>query len=388
VIADSAKTALAVRVAGLDRPGALQEWWDMARSRNLSEFESALSRLQIPMFNVMYADHAGHILYLFGGDVPKRSRGDVAYWAGTVPGDSSATLWSDYLSYNQLPRLLDPPTGWLQNANDPPWTTTVPVQLRPDSFPAYLAPVGMAFRPQRSAHMLSADSSITFDELVQYKHSTRMELADRVLDDLLAAANKTGSPRARQAAEVLAKWDRQANSDSRGTLLFVRWAQLWTSVGPKAFAAPWRLDSAITTPHGLANAAQAVKALDQAAADVEKAYGALDAPWGDFVRIRYAGKDLPGNGAPGDPFGVFRAAYPAPDTDGKLKIMGGDTYYAAIEFASPVHAKVLTSYGNSTQPGSKHMGDQLELFAKQQMRDAWRTRQEIEAHLELKEELK
>jgi acyl-homoserine-lactone acylase len=55
-----------------------------------------------------------------------------------------------------------------------------------------------------------------------------------------------------------------------------------------------------------------------------------------------------------------------------------------VEFSNPVKAKVLTAYGNATQPGSKHKGDQLELFSKKQMRDAWRTRSEVEAHLESK----
>ena len=32
------------------------------------------------------------------------------------------------------------------------------------------------------------------------------------------------------------------------------------------------------------------------------------------------------------------------------------------------------SYGNATQPGSSHRGDQLELFAKKELRPAWRTR--------------
>ena len=115
---------------------------------------------------------------------------------------------------------------------------------------------------------------------------------------------------------------------------------------------------------------------------------ALDVPWGDVMRIRYAGKDLPGNGAPGDPFGVFRTAYYSPDTDGKFALMGGDTYYAVMEFGSPVRAKVLLAYGNATQPGSKHVGDQLELFAKQQMRDPWRTRKDIEANVESREEIR
>jgi len=389
VVLDSAKTAVAIRVAGLDRPGMLEQWWDMARAKTIGEFETIMRRLDIPMFNAMYADHAGHIYYLFGGDVPVRPRGDWRYWFGTVPGDSSATLWNQYLTYDQLPKLIDPATGWLQNANDPPWTSTVPSLLRPDSFPPYLAPVNMAFRPQRSAHMLFADSSVTFDELVAYKNSTRMELADRVLDELIAVARTSGTPRAKRGADVLEKWDRQAQTDSRGAVLFTSWVQGWFSGAKRwVFKNEWRLDSAITTPAGIVDPAAALRALDAAAEQVEKTYRSLDVPYGDVMRLRYAGKDLPGNGAPGDPFGVFRTAYYVPDKDGRFAISGGDTYYALTEFGNPVRAKVLLAYGNATQSGSKHVGDQLELFSKQEMRDAWRTRKDVEAHLELREEIR
>jgi acyl-homoserine-lactone acylase len=63
-------------------------------------------------------------------------------------------------------------------------------------------------------------------------------------------------------------------------------------------------------------------------------------------------------------------------------MIAGDTYYQVVEMGIPVRAKVLLAYGNSTQPGSPHVGDQLELFSKKQMRDAWRTRKDVEAHLE------
>ncbi|MGE0556049.1 MAG: acylase [Gemmatimonadales bacterium] len=385
VIADSGHVAFAVRVAGLDRPGMLQEWWDMGRATNFAEFEAAVKRLEIPMFNIMYADRDGRIYYLFGGDVPKRSHGDVRYWFGTVAGDTSANQWSSYLSYEELPKLLDPPTGWLQNANDPPWTSTVPSQLDPASYPAYVAPVNMVWRPHRSATMLAEDESVTFDEMIAYKHSTRMALADRLLDPLLAAARKSGSAKAKAAADVLERWDRQAQAESRGAVLFQAWAQRYVSPNPNAFATPWRLDAALETPSGLGQPAEAVKALEAAAEQVEAAHGSLDVPWGEVMRLRFAGKDLPGNGAPGDPVGVFRTAYYAPDQDGKMAIAAGDTYYAITEFGDVVRAKVLLAYGNATQPHSKHQGDQLELFARQEMRDAWFTRAEVEQHLELRE---
>ncbi|MHB1329538.1 MAG: penicillin acylase family protein, partial [Gemmatimonadales bacterium] len=115
------------------------------------------------------------------------------------------------------------------------------------------------------------------------------------------------------------------------------------------------------------------------------AYGSLDVPYGEVMRLRYGGKDLPGNG--GDNGGLFRVANYMPDEDGKFRIVGGDTYYQAVELGKPVRAKVLLAYGNATQPGSKYIGDQLDLFAAKQMRDAWLTRADVEANLDAREEL-
>jgi acyl-homoserine-lactone acylase len=42
----------------------------------------------------------------------------------------------------------------------------------------------------------------------------------------------------------------------------------------------------------------------------------------------------------------------------------------------------MLSCGNASQPGSPHLGDQLQLFSEQKMRPAWRTREEIETNLE------
>jgi len=70
-----------------------------------------------------------------------------------------------------------------------------------------------------------------------------------------------------------------------------------------------------------------------------------------------------------------------------LASFAGDTYIAAIEFSQPVRAQVLTTYGNASQPNSPHIEDQLPLFARNQMRPAWRDREEIMAHLEAREVL-
>jgi acyl-homoserine-lactone acylase len=199
---------LALRMAGLDRPNMVLQWWRMINSSDFDEFESALKMAQLPFWNVMYADRDGEIFYLFNGLVPKRNSGDWNYWNRIIPGGRSADIWTEVHPYEDLPKLKNPETGWLQNANDPPWTSTIPMALNPDNYPAYMAPRHMFFRPQRAARMMIEDESITFDELVGYKLSTHSEFADRILDDLFAAVDNSDSERAKAAKDVLEHWDK------------------------------------------------------------------------------------------------------------------------------------------------------------------------------------
>ncbi|MEG4989633.1 acylase [Microcoleus sp. BR0-C5] len=383
ILTEKQGKAIALRVVGLDKPAALQQWWDMARSKNFSEFETALKRLEIPMFTVMYADREGHIMHLFNGQVPIRKNGDFKYWSGTIPGNTSETLWSKNHPYADLPRVVDPPSGWLQNTNDPPWTTTFPSPIAPDNYPAYMAPRGpMDLRSQRSAKMLLEDEKISFAELMQYKHSTQVELADRLLDDLIPVARQ-GSEKARRAAEVLATWDRKVDADSRGAVLFAFWKKAMDA--DRLFAKPWSEDAPLTTPDGLANPAEAVRVLEATATKVEVTYGALDVAWGEVFRLPGVA-NLPANGADGA-LGVFRSVWFAPRKDNRFQAVAGDSFVAAIEFSNPVKAMALNSYGNASQPGSPHAGDQSELFARKELRPVWRSRSEIEAHLSSRQKL-
>ena len=379
VVSEEDGKATALRVVGLDQPGVLSQWWDMARSQNLAEFEKALKRLQLPMFTVMYADREGHIMHLFNGQVPVREQGDFQYWRGQIPGNTSKTLWTKTHPYEDLPRIIDPDSGWLQNANDPPWTTTFPAAIKADKYPSYMAPRFMDFRAQSSASMLAEDEKITFDEMVEYKHSTNMEFAERILDDLIPSARKYGGELAQLAATVLEKWDRQANADSRGAVLFAYWARELDF--DEAFSKPWTKDSPLTTPDGLANPKSAVALLEAAATKVQKVYGKLDVAWGEVFRLKHRNVNLPGNGGDGD-LGIFRVVNFAPEENGRFQPVAGDSYVAAIEFSQPVQAMALMSYGNSSQPGSRHSVDQLELFAQKQLRPVWRIRKDIEANLE------
>lgn len=386
VVGERDGKALALRVAGLDLPHLVGQYAQMIRATNLQEFDAAVSQLQMPLFTVMYADRDGHIMHLFGGRTPVRPDGHWR-WSGLVPGDTAKTLWTSTHPFADLPRIVDPPTGWLQNANDPPWTTTFPEAIDPARYPAYMAPRGMSFRAQRSARMLDEDSSLTFDELVQDKHSTRMELADRLLDDLVPIAKSRGGVLA-EAAAVLERWDRLAEADSRGAVLFDRfWRELvQLSEGRPIFKTGWDEKRPRVTPDGLADPVTARRALQAAALRLGLERRPFDVAWGDVYRLRRDSVDLPANGGPGD-LGIFRVVNYRKEDDGRFRAVGGDSFVFVAEFGDRVRAQSLLTAGNWSQSGSPHRTDQLRLFADKRLKPVWRMRSEIEGNLEMKEQV-
>jgi acyl-homoserine-lactone acylase len=354
-------------------------------ARNFAEFQNAFKVLEVPTFNVVYADRAGHIEYLYNGLVPRHASGDLRFWSGLVPGDSSATLWHDYLTYQELPKVIDPPGGTVQNSNDPPWDAAWPTLIDSKPYQASIATDRVSLRMERGIRMLGQSDKISYQQLIEDKWSTRSELADRVLPELLEAADASADELARQAAQVLRNWDRNTDAGSRGALLFLAWTKEKGSVSgylAHGFAVPFDPAQPLNTPRGLADPAAAVAALERAATTMLKTTGALDTPWGEVMRLRIDDVDLPASGGPGL-LGVFNVIdYDDANPDGTRSADFGASYVALVSFETPMRAKVLLSYGDSSQPGSPHHSDQLWLLSRGQLRDAWLTRAQVEQHLE------
>jgi acyl-homoserine-lactone acylase len=386
--------ALVMRVSGFDRPGMLEEYWAMQNATSIDEFESAVERMQVPFLNHIYADRQGHILFQYLGLIPKTAASSLVQLEGIVlPGQTSQSLWQGYLPYSALPRAQDPLSGWLQNANDPPWTTTIPEVLVSDQYSLAIAnngPVG--FRPQRAIEMLQMRPHPWFEDLIRMKQDTHVTAADRVLPDLLLAARASDDALVRQAAAVLEAWDGNVLPTSRGAVLFYEWFKEmhlgeWGADGASQnrFAIQWRADHPADTPSGLADPALGVIALRTAAKRVLERYRTLDVAWGAVYRVRIAGQDLPANGGPDD-LGVYRVVDHFVDDDrGHRVAQYGDSYSMIVEFSPRPHALALLTTGNSEQPASHAAIEQAQLFSAGSMRPVWRERVEIEAHLQLRE---
>ncbi len=384
VVFDERGLTVAMRVAGLDRPKMLEQWFRMGEAKNLKEFEAALKMMSVPMWNQSYADADGHTMIVCDGLVPKRKMGDYRYWSKVVPGDTSQTMWDSYLSFEELPRTLDPASGWSVNTNEPPWLMTSP-QLDPKKYALFVAPSGPEMpqmRTLRSLRMVNERAKFTYEDLLGAKLSTRMELADKVLPDLLKAADPNS-----EAARLLSKWDHLTEVDSRGAVLFQIFADSYFQ-GPGGIAAKLRVkyDPAkpLESAYGLADPAGAWKAMEQTAAVLKKTYGALDVKWGDVYRFGSGGGDVPGNGGAGNS-GIFRTIAYTRKVGDKFYAAHGETFHCGIEFSKVQKAQCAVSYGNSSQPGSPHLTDQLQLMTAKKLHPVWRDRKEIEGHLEKRE---
>lgn len=385
VVAERRGAPIAMRVAAIDRPGMFEQFWRMGLAKNFDEWETAMRMQQLPLFNTAYADRDGRIAYIFNATLPVHATGDYRFWQGVVPGDRSDLIATEIQPYDALPKVIDPPQGWVQNANDVPWTSTYPMTLDPRAFaPGFAAPQGITQRAQRGIRILStAPEKMTFEDVRNGKLSTRVETADQFVDDIVSTARERGTERARRAADVLARWDRQAEADSDGMLLFYRFmtaaGAAFADIG--GYAVPVDDARPLETPRGFKEPARAMALLDSVAGEIEKEYGTLSVKWGDVLRFRRGDADYPGNGAPSS-LGAIRTIGLAPFEGGTTQAVSGDTFFAVIEYSTPQRGEVLLNYGNWSKAGSKHIEDQLPLASRKEMRQMWRTREQIEPNLE------
>ena len=90
---------------GFGRFGLAQNWED---------FLNAARKIVSPMQNMVYADTAGNVGLVSPARVPIRRKGDGSM---PVPGWTSDFDWAGFVPFDELPRVYNPPSGIIVNAN-------------------------------------------------------------------------------------------------------------------------------------------------------------------------------------------------------------------------------------------------------------------------------
>ncbi len=355
----------ALRYANMGDVRAVEQWFRMNKSRTRREWEDALRLQGVPSFGIGYADREGHIAYFYNARLPLRAEGYD--WAQYLPGDTSETLWSEYLPFEKLPRVVDPPSGFVVNANSTPFEVTGgPGNPDPASYSkTFGIETHSTNRALRALELFGADRDITREEFERYKfdtaYSKRSATAARLRS--LVAGPAPADPLARQGWELLRRWDLKTDAQNPAAALALLTLSPPHDNQPRPIA-----------PDELVNR------LERAVRELQGIFGRIDVPLGEVTRLRRGPVDLPLGGAPD----TLRAIYTRRDEDGRRRGIAGDSYVLLAEWdrEGRVSSRSIYPYGSATSyEPSPHYADQAPLFARHELKPVYLDEAEIRAHL-------
>ncbi len=188
----------------LDRSGSVPEWLD------------AWKDFAAPAQNGVVADRAGRIAIRSTGRFPVRPgnrRGDEIR-----DGSTAANDWTGAVPVESYPFALDPAQGFLASANQQP--------VDPRANSRYFGVNWYSpWRAMRINQLLRADSAVTPEAMRSFQTDPGSARADAFVPLLLAGARAAASAGAgddtlRQAARLLAEWDRRYTRENRRAVLF------------------------------------------------------------------------------------------------------------------------------------------------------------------------
>ena len=379
-----------VQSTRLDAFGYFEGFYRLSRTRSLDEWMAEFRKNLVPTSNFTYADADGNILYIWNGRVPVRA--DVADYRLDVPVSRSADLWRGLHDIDDLPKRLNPPGGYVQNANNPPAFVSLRDPIGMSGYPSYFERGPLALRPQLALDLLDRVENVTVPDVIRVKYNTRMLLAERVKPSLLDAVRAVDSPsdELRAGAAALEAWDDRVSADSRGAVLFQQFWDQYAAAVPQPFETPWNEANPTSTPAGLSDPAEAVRQLEAAVRATRQTHGSEHVPWGEVNRFRFGPIDLPGDGASGA-YGTFRVMRFNRVEGSPQRVAGnlgygeplegfGDGWVLLVDFAPPVTGWSVLAYGQTTDLDSPHSTDQIRTFASHDLRRAWFTEEEIRAN--------
>ncbi len=167
---------------------------------------SQLHRFGSPGINLVYADRAGNIALFTLGYLPQR-RDPLRLRDSADPADA----WTGFVPFERLPRIINPPSGFIANANNPP------VSDYPEYITAFWEPES---RIERIVEVLSgADRfSVADFEVLQNDvlSPNARELTPLILPALIAADDSLIN----QAVPYLRNWDYRFSGTATAATLF------------------------------------------------------------------------------------------------------------------------------------------------------------------------
>jgi acyl-homoserine-lactone acylase len=335
--------------------GVLDQWYQMNKAKNFTEFYAALNRQELSMFNIMYADKHDTIFYINNALMPIREASSNYNWKRTVPGNTSKTLWTSFRPQKDLPQYINPKSGFLFNTNHSSFLATAfEDNLKSSSFAK--TDGWEEYHLNRSVRFLELfpqNEKLSYEKFKQIKFDKQLpqELQYPFRLDSLFTLSETDHPQLAPRIKVLKQWDKRGDADSKGAAIFVLVYE---------YLKKTLLDR---TPRYLTKQ-ESSSALIYADNYMRTNFGSVDVTLGDLQKLVRGDKEWPLGGFPD----LLSPQWTEPIATGKLKSIGGDGLIMFVRFQKQGLPKIETinMYGASAKPGNKHFNDQVEMYLKQQ----------------------
>jgi acyl-homoserine-lactone acylase len=363
--------AFSVRLGANQEIRALDQWYQMNKGKQFSDFYKALNIQGLSMFNIIYADRYDTIFYVNNALMPVRKEDPSLNWQKTLPGNTSTTLWTQFRPLQALPQYVNPSSGFLFNTNHSPFSASSGIdnlsvsQFSPaDGWETMENNRSIRFR-QRFEAIPKIDFQTFRDIKFDRKYPEKLTFMYQ-LDSLFLLDNVTDAQES-QLLNTLKTWDFQGTAESKGAAVFMLiYEYLARSLrGQEA--------RAITKE-------EAVKALNYTKKYLLDHFGTLDLTLGDIQKLVRGSKEYPVGGLPD----LLAPQWSRPYEGGKRKIVGGDAYVMLVKFPEnelPV-IETVNTYGASSHPENPHFNDQIPLFLAQKTKSMTLDKQKVMAQAE------
>jgi len=381
--------------------------YGLMKARNLQDFKAALSRQLMPRWNLLYSD-AENIYWVHNGNVAARAQGYD--WRKPVPGWLKETEWGPYIPFNLHPQLLNPPSGFLQNCNDPFWVATRASGLDPlapapyylQNPPAVDQPQPRTALPERTVEqyllaakpiageealntrgervfqVLTQDRKFTLDEMKELGLDTYLLPADVIVPLLDRAYKRKPEPRLARALDLIRAWDHRSATDSAAFTYIYFWAKAYIDLfSGSRFSRFISYSRRKIDVDSAEEQDMALRALHEALDRIQKRFGRSEVPWGD-VNVVVRGGVFPMDGT--DLFGVLHPDEGVEQEDGRIHSNDGWGHLMVVMEGEPKQIWSLLPYGQSEDPNSPHYNDQARLHSRRQLKRFWFTPEEILRH--------
>ena len=364
--------AFAIRYGGIGQIAQLDAYYRLNKARDLGEWQGQIARMAIPSTNFIYADKAGNIAYVYNAAIPNRPEPEeiTANWREVLPGNRSDLIWQGSVPYDRLPKIINPSSGWLYNANNEPWTAAGAADdLTPSDFSPVLGiEEKQTNRSRRAYRLLSQANLLDRDNLQRIKYDTGYEREGYVAELWEALENLSVPPRKMDGQPVNAKLQ-----EARDLLL--TWDFSADGEHPADALALLMIRDFMSAEYGNRPAPEVAEKLAAAADHLMQHFGRLDPPMGDVLRLRQGDVDLPLDGGSD----TLRASTTwKVDPDGRLHLVHGDSFIMWVDWnkGEPVRSQSIQPFGAATtRPASRHYTDQMQLFVDHRLKPVhfWRS---------------